>query len=102
MALPLSVWKNRWPRWPFVILALAIGYVAFQTYMRFGTIEPCGILRQVKRENAGAQGSLERAVAAAAPDSVIDRMLALQYGPLTPGKCLRILSGQAPPSSNPD
>ena len=54
--------------------------------MTFGTISPCGILRESFRQRVG--------LAAINPDSVVDLAIAGQYGALSPGSCLSILLEQ--------
>jgi hypothetical protein len=54
--------------------------------MTFGTISPCGMLRESFRQRAG--------LAAILPKSVVDLAIAGQYGALSPGRCLSILLEQ--------
>jgi hypothetical protein len=61
------------------VAALAAGLV----YWNFGTISPCGVLREAVRQRDG--------LAAVLPDSIVDLGLAGQYGALSPGRCLAIL-----------
>jgi hypothetical protein len=49
----------------------------------FGTLSPCGMLRESVRQRDG--------LAAVLPDSIVDLALAGQYGALSPGHCLTIL-----------
>ncbi len=79
----------------FWFLATAVLAGAVLTYFRFGTVQPCGVLRQVAREADMRGGGLEALVASQLPDSVYDRALALQHGPLTPGKCVGVLVASA-------
>lgn len=57
--------------------------IAVAVYWSFGTLSPCGMLRESVRQRDG--------LAAVLPDSIIDLALAAQYGPLSPGRCLTIL-----------
>jgi hypothetical protein len=57
--------------------------VAIPVYLNFGTLSPCGMLRQTVRKQDG--------LASVLPDSIIDVFLASQYGELTPGRCIRLL-----------
>jgi hypothetical protein len=53
-------------------------------YLNFGTISPCGILRESARQHDG--------LAAVLPDGLVDAALIAQFGALSPGVCLRILT----------
>jgi hypothetical protein len=57
--------------------------IALAAYWNFGTLSPCGMLRESVRQHDG--------LAAALPDSIVDLALTGQYGALTPGRCLAIL-----------
>jgi hypothetical protein len=57
--------------------------IALMVFLSFGTLSPCGLLRQNLRE--------QDQLAAVLPDSVLDVALAAQYGSLTPGRCLNVL-----------
>ena len=57
--------------------------VAAAVYWDFGTLSPCGVLRETVRQRDG--------LAAVLPDSIVDLALAGQYGALSPGRCLAIL-----------
>jgi hypothetical protein len=65
----------------FAIVVL-IGLVV---YLSFGTLSPCGILRENVRKHDG--------MAAILPDGLVDAALASQYGALSPGRCIGILLG---------
>lgn len=76
--------------------------------LQFGTVAPCGILRAELRQEAAREGGFAL-VAAALPDSAINALLAAQFGPMSPGRCLQLaISGppmqtQASPSRpNPE
>jgi hypothetical protein len=57
--------------------------IAVAVYWNFGTLSPCGMLRESVRQRDG--------LAAVLPDSIVDLALAGQYGALSPGRCLAIL-----------
>jgi hypothetical protein len=57
--------------------------IAVAVYCNFGTLSPCGLLRETVRQRDG--------LAAVLPDSIVDLALAGQYGALSPGRCLAIL-----------
>jgi hypothetical protein len=57
--------------------------IAVAVYWDFGTLSPCGMLRENVRQRD--------ALAAVLPDSVVDLTLAGQYGALSPGRCFTIL-----------
>lgn len=67
--------------------------------LRFGSVTPCGILRSQVREAAARAGGMG-ALVGALPDSMIDGLIATQYGPLTPGRCIALLL-QPPPVKAP-
>ncbi len=64
-------------------LAGAAVLVAALIYWDFGTLSPCGVLRESARQR--------NALATVLPDSVVDLAIAGQYGPLSPGRCLAIM-----------
>jgi len=49
----------------------------------FGTLWPCGVLREAARQRDS--------LAAVLPDSIVDLALAGQYGPLSSDRCVAIL-----------
>lgn len=57
--------------------------IAVLVYWDFGTLSPCGVLRETVRQRDG--------LAAVLPDSIVDLGLAGQYGALSPGRCLAVL-----------
>ena len=57
--------------------------IAVSVYWNFGTLSPCGVLRETVRQRDG--------LAAVLPDSIVDLALAGQYGTLSPGRCLAVL-----------
>jgi hypothetical protein len=53
------------------------------SFWNFGTLSPCGMLRESVRQRDG--------LAAVLPDSIVDLGLVGQYGALSPSRCLAIL-----------
>jgi hypothetical protein len=80
---------------PFLILLAAAGAALLVVLLKFGTIDPCGILRAQIRQDAAREGGFG-VVASALPDSVIDGIMAVQYGPLSPGRCIALAFAGAP------
>jgi hypothetical protein len=78
-----------------VLLVIAAGVV----YMKYGTVEPCGILREKLRRQAVAEGgNFGGFLATVTPDSVINGMISAQYNrPVTPELCIGILIGSERP-----
>jgi hypothetical protein len=70
-----------------IVITLAI-LVATTVYSNFGTLSPCGVLRETVRQRDG--------LAAILPDSLIDMDIAAQHGPLSQGRCLDLLLAQKP------
>lgn len=79
----------------FIALLAVAGAVVLIIVLKFGTIDPCGVMRAQIRQEAARQGGFG-AVAAALPDGVIDGIIADQYGPLSPGRCIVLAFGAAP------
>ena len=79
----------------FFALLSVVGAGLLIVWLKFGTVDPCGILRAEIRQEAAREGRLA-IVALAMPDSVIDAMIAAQYGPLSPGRCIAIAFSGAP------
>jgi hypothetical protein len=67
----------------------AAGVLACAIYWHFGTLSPCGALRETVRQHD--------ALAAILPDSIVNLDLAAQYGALTPDRCLAILRSNPTP-----
>jgi len=57
--------------------------IAAVVFWNFGTLSPCGVLREAARQNDS--------LASVLPDSIVDLGLAGQYGPLSTGRCLAVL-----------
>jgi hypothetical protein len=67
--------------------------VAAAVYWNFGTLSPCGMLRETVRQRDG--------LAVLLPNTVVDLVLAGQYGALSPGRCVAILlNNQSTPTPN--
>lgn len=77
-----------------------LGAAIVVALLKFGTIDPCGIVRAEVRQEAEREGGFGGAVAAALPDGVIDSIIAAQYGPLSPGRCI-VLALRRTPSQAP-
>jgi hypothetical protein len=74
----------------FALVAVAV----VMLFAAFGTLSPCGMLREVERKQDGLTAIL--------PDVVVDAALVAKYGSLTPGKCVGLLvNGRAGPTSVP-
>jgi hypothetical protein len=58
-------------------------FIALFVFWDFGTLSPCGVLREAARQRDS--------LAAVLPDSIVDLGLAGQYGPLSDGRCLAVL-----------
>jgi hypothetical protein len=69
------------------ILAASCGAIL----LKFGTLSPCGIVREQLREEGIREGSFAGVVAAVMPDSVLDAMITAAVGTPTPGRCLALL-----------
>jgi hypothetical protein len=61
-----------------VLAAVMAGVV----YFNFGTLSPCGLLREKVRHGD--------ALAVVLPDSLIDLAITAQFGPLSPGRCIEL------------
>jgi hypothetical protein len=68
---------------PMRTLAAIMVLVGLIVYLSFGTLSPCGVLRQTVRQHDN--------MAAALPDALVDLALSAQYGELSPGRCLGVL-----------
>lgn len=76
-------------------MLITLGAAIVVVLLKFGTIDPCGIVRAEVRQEAERKGGFG-ALAAALPDGVIDSIIAAQYGPLSPGRCIAIAFRGAP------
>jgi hypothetical protein len=75
------------------IIACVIFGAAGLLYLNYGTVEPCGILRQRIRQQTSRQaGTFGGFLASVTPDSVIDGLVSAQYNrPVTPWLCVNVL-----------
>ena len=74
-----------------------LGIGALVLYLNYGTVAPCGVLRERFRQQAVREGGrLGSFVATAIPDNVPDGMIAAQYGALSPGHCIDLLAHGVP------
>jgi hypothetical protein len=64
-------------------LGVVAALVAVVTLWSFGTLSPCGVLREAARQRDG--------LAAVLPDSIVDLGLEEQYGPLSADRCLVVM-----------
>ena len=64
-------------------LGVVAALVAVVVLWDFGTLSPCGVLREAARQSDS--------LAAVLPDSIVDLGLEGQYGPLSDGRCLAVL-----------
>lgn len=85
------------------LLVLALIVAGGIIYMKYGTVEPCGIVREKLRRQATTEGgNIGGLLATVTPDSVINGMLSAQYNqPVTPGLCVGILVGTEAPPGRP-
>ena len=67
------------------VIGAAIIVIGVLIYLSFGTLSPCGMLRESIRK--------QDTLTAALPDSLVDLALVAQYGALSPGRCIGILLG---------
>ena len=81
----------------FILIILAA--VAVVVLLKFGTIDPCGIVRAEVRQEAQREGGFG-VLASVLPDGVIDSIIAAQYGQLSPGRCIA-LAFQGTPLRSP-
>lgn len=66
------------------ILGAILLFFGVLIYLGFGTLSPCGILREVARK--------QDTLVAMLPDGIIDAALIRNYGALSPGRCLSVLA----------
>jgi hypothetical protein len=80
-----------------LILLGIVAITGVVLYLDYGTVAPCGILRERIRQRAVSEGGqLGGFLATAMPDNVLDGLIATQYGPLSPGRCISLLMKGAP------
>jgi hypothetical protein len=82
-----------------VVLVL-LGIAAGAVFVRYQTLAPCGVLREMVRENASKEedeAELGAFVAGLTPDA-LDALIAAAYGPLDPLQCLGVIIGGVRPT----
>src|SRR5690348_6389982 len=72
---------------------LIVAVWAGASYLYFGTLSPCGALRETVRR--------ADPMVALLPDSVVDFALTAQYGALSPGRCIDLLLNNLVSQSKP-
>jgi hypothetical protein len=70
-----------------VIVVLALGAVD----MHYGTVSPCGIIKQQARDAAAKKGGFVAMIGSAVPDEVLDAVIRARLGAETPDRCLMAL-----------
>jgi hypothetical protein len=70
-------------------LGIFTALVAGAVYVNYGTLSPCGALRESVRKQDGLARIL--------PDGVVDAFIEANTGPLSPGRCIALLIGQRTP-----
>jgi hypothetical protein len=65
-------------------VAVLAALVVLAVYWNYGTLTPCGVLREIVRQRDG--------LAVVLPDSVVDLAIAGQFGALSPERCLAIIA----------
>ena len=81
------------------VVAIALCLIAAGAgvvYLKYGTLDPCGVVRAQIRQEASRAGGFGAAVAAMLPDSAIDGLIAAQYGAPTPGRCVSLMLNPSP------
>jgi hypothetical protein len=82
----------------FLVLLAGLGAGMLIVVLKFGTPDPCGIVRAQIRQQAAREGGFG-VVASALPDDVIDSIIVALYGPLSPGRCIALAFAGAPPQA---
>jgi hypothetical protein len=77
-----------------MLLIAAAGTALLIVLLKFGTINPCGIVREQVRREGGVLTSL-------LPDAVIDALIAGQNGPLSPARCMTLAFTKVPIQTPP-
>jgi hypothetical protein len=80
----------------FIGFLVGVGVGILIVLLKFGTIDPCGILRAQIRQEAAREGGLGGFLGSAMPDGVLDGLIAAQYNPLSPGRCITLAFAGAP------
>jgi len=80
---------------PLIAAGGVISLVLVGVYVHYGTVSPCGIIRQKARDAAAKEGGFVAVIGSAVPDSVLDALIRAQLGGETPDRCLMaLLKGQ--------
>jgi hypothetical protein len=80
-----------------ILILVLVGGLAGVVYVSYGTLDPCGILRErVRHQAAHEGGGFGSFLATALPDNVVDGIIAAQHGPLSPGRCISLLFDGSP------
>ncbi len=75
-----------------LLFVVSLGVFASVLYFNYGTVSPCGILRERIRQQAVREGGqLGSFIVTAIPDNILDGLIAAQYGPLSPGRCVSLV-----------
>jgi hypothetical protein len=79
----------------FLTVGVLAAVIAGIVYFNFGTLSPCGVLREKVRHSD--------ALAAMLPDGLIDLAITAQFGALSPGRCIELLFNNqiAQPTAQP-
>lgn len=92
-------WLSRHAKSPRLSLILAgimaLGTVALLSH--YGTVEPCGMLRESVRQQASREGGFSGFISSVLPDSVLNGIIADRYGALSPTRCVGVLLGLVSP-----
>ncbi len=80
-----------------VVVVLGLGAVD----MHYGTISPCGIIKQKARDAAAKQGGFLAMIGSAVPDEVLDALIRARLGAETPDRCLAALLKGKPLGDDP-
>ena len=83
-----------------VVIGILVALVAGALYLRYGAVDPCGIMRaRLRAETARKGGAFGGLLASVATDGVIDAAIAAEYNePISPGLCIGVIFGKQPPS----
>ena len=80
-------------------VVIVVGLVAVD--MHFGTISPCGIIKQKARDAAVKKGGFVAMLGSAVPDEVLDALIRARLGAETPDRCLMALLKGKPLGDDP-
>ena len=80
-----------------LVIVLGIGAVD----LHYGTVSPCGIIKQKARDAAAKQGGFVAMLGSAVPDEVLDALIRARLGAETPDRCLMALLKGKPLGDDP-